>query len=62
MDRIWLSTDTIKKHYPSLTQRPEGYKRLDGRFYETVFEEPSRALDGLHIMICLIMVLVFNEE
>jgi len=26
--RIWLSTDTIKKHYLSLTQRSERYKRL----------------------------------
>lgn len=28
MGRIWLSTDTIKKHYLSLTQRSERYKRL----------------------------------
>jgi len=28
MGRIWLSTDTIKKHYLSLTQRSERYRRL----------------------------------
>ncbi len=44
MGRVWLSVDTIKKYYLSLTQRSERFKRL-----EVQVREYSKQFNGLTV-------------